>query len=113
MTRKLKREVWSRDTAKKEENRKSRKKGSQRSEANEIVCQGLSLVPIHRDTQIDLKIEKGGVVKGHSKKRRKIENQEKKEAKGLKLMKLSVSSYQEKKRERKESTTLHHLLLSW
>ena len=41
------------------------------SEANEIVCQGLLLVPIHRDTQIDSKTEKGGVVKGHSKKRRK------------------------------------------
>jgi hypothetical protein len=34
----------------------------------ESVCQGLLLVPIHRDTQMDLKTEKGGVVKGHNKK---------------------------------------------
>ena len=33
-----------------------------------MIFQGLSLVPIHRDTQIDLKTEKGGVVKGHNKK---------------------------------------------
>ena len=38
-------------------------------------------MPIHGDTLIDLKTEKGGVVKGHSKKRRKIENQEKKKQK--------------------------------
>ena len=37
---------------------------------------GLSLAPIHRDTQKDLKTEKGGVVMGHRKKT-KIENQEK------------------------------------
>jgi hypothetical protein len=32
---------------------------------------GLLLVPIHRDTQTNLKTEIGGVVKGHNKKRRK------------------------------------------
>ena len=35
------------------------------------------IVPIHEDTLIDLKTEKGGVVKGHSKKKKKIENQKK------------------------------------
>jgi hypothetical protein len=32
---------------------------------------GVLLVPIHRDTRIDSKTERGGVVKGHNKKRRK------------------------------------------
>ena len=41
------------------------------SRVHHSVCQGLSLVPIHRDTQIGLKTEKGGVVKGHNKKRSK------------------------------------------
>jgi hypothetical protein len=63
--------VWSKDTTKKEENRKPRKKRNRKPEAKESFCQGLSLVPIHRDAQIDLKTEKGGVVKGHNKKRRK------------------------------------------
>ena len=36
-----------------------------------INALGLLLVPIYRDTQRDLKTEKGGVVVGHSKKRRK------------------------------------------
>ena len=36
-------------------------------ETKESVCQGLLLAPIHRDTQMDLKTEKGGVVKGHNK----------------------------------------------
>jgi hypothetical protein len=40
------------------------------SRVHHSVCQGL-LVPIHRDTQIDLKTEKGDVVKGHNKKRSK------------------------------------------
>ena len=35
-----------------------------------IALLGLLLVPIHRDTQTNLKIENGGVVKGHNKKRR-------------------------------------------
>jgi hypothetical protein len=34
----------------------------------ESVCQGLSLAPIHRDTHIDLKTEKGDEVKGQNKK---------------------------------------------
>jgi hypothetical protein len=69
--------VWSRDTTKKEfiENQQKR---NGRPETKESVCQGLSLAPIHRNTQIDLKIEKGGVVKGHNKKT-KMENQEQKE----------------------------------
>ena len=56
------------------------------SEATEIVFQGLSLVPIHRDTQIDSKTEKGGVLKGHSKKEENRKSR-KKEAKGQKLIK--------------------------
>ena len=36
------------------------------------------LVPIHRDTQIDSKTEKGGVVKRNSKKRRKWKTKKKK-----------------------------------
>ena len=71
-----------------EENRNTRKK---ETEANKTLCKGLSLVPIHRDTQIDSKTEKGGVVKEHSKKRRK--NLEKKEANGQNLMKFSVRGY--------------------
>jgi hypothetical protein len=47
-------------------NKKRKKIGNQRKrnrrpEANESVCLGVSLVPIHRDTQIDLKTEKGVV----------------------------------------------------
>ena len=41
---------------------------NRRPEAKESVCQGLSLIPINRDTQIDLKTETVGVVNGHSKK---------------------------------------------
>jgi hypothetical protein len=33
-------------------------------------------VPIHRDTLTNLKTENGGMVKGHKKKKMKIENQE-------------------------------------
>ena len=43
--------------------------------------------------QIDSKTEKGGVVKGHRKKRRKCKIKKKKEANGQKLMKLSVRGY--------------------
>ena len=41
---------------------------SRRSKAQDSVCQGLSLVPIHRDTRTDLKIEKGGVSRDTRKK---------------------------------------------
>ena len=59
--------MWSRDTTKKEfiENQQKR---NRRPETKESVCQGLLIAPIHRDTQMDLKTEKGGVVKGHNKK---------------------------------------------
>jgi hypothetical protein len=60
--------VWSRDTTKKEANRKAKEKRNRRLKAKAGVCQGLLLVPIHRDTHIDLKTEKGGVVKGHKTK---------------------------------------------
>ena len=59
--------MWSRDTTKKEfiENLEKR---NGRPETKESVSQGLSLAPIHRDTQIDLKTEKGCVVKEHNNK---------------------------------------------
>ena len=88
-------EVWSRDTAKKEENRKWRRRkinkvgpeypgegAAKTTVAGSIIedfciiqakitLLGLLLVPIHRDTLTNLKTENGGVVKGHNKKRRK------------------------------------------
>ncbi len=60
-----------------------------------IASLGLLLVPIHRDTQINYKTEKGSAEKGNRKKKKKIQNQEKKEAKGQKLMKLSVRGYRQ------------------
>ena len=59
------------DTAKKEENRKPRKKGTEGQKLRRIGCQGLSLVPIH---------EKGKGRSGHwtQQKEKKIENLEKK-----------------------------------
>ena len=47
-------------------------------------------MPIHRDAQIDLKTEKGGVVKGHNKKRRKEKTKKKKETKCQKQRNESV-----------------------
>jgi hypothetical protein len=93
-------EMWSRDTTKKDENRKLRKRGEypgegaviqaqpgqpffttcslfkypRRTEANEIMSQGLSLVPIHRDTLLNLETGNGGVVKGNNNKKKKIGN---------------------------------------
>jgi hypothetical protein len=67
--------VWSKDTTKKEENGKLRKKGNRKPESKESVCQGLSLVPIHRDAQIDLKTEMEVWSKDTTKKE-KLENQE-------------------------------------
>ena len=60
------------------------------SRVHHSVCQGLSLVPIHRDTQIDLKTEKGGVVKGHSKKRRKQERKRKRRLKSQTSVQLGL-----------------------
>jgi hypothetical protein len=37
------------------------------SRVHHSVCQALYLVPIHRDTQLDLNTEKGGLVKKHKK----------------------------------------------
>jgi hypothetical protein len=45
-----------------------------RTEANEIMSQGLSLVPIHRDTLLNLETGNGGVVKGNNNKKKKIGN---------------------------------------
>jgi hypothetical protein len=44
------------------------KERNRRTKASDSVCQGLSLVPIHRDTRIDLKTEKGGVSREATKK---------------------------------------------
>ena len=71
-----------------------KKKTENQEKRNKSIgnCLSESLVPIHRDTQIDLKTEKGGVVKGHSKKKKKIENQEKKKLK-VKLRQVSIRGY--------------------
>ena len=42
-----------------------------RGKAKETVFLGLSLVPIHRDTQKDMKTDKESVINGHNKKTRK------------------------------------------
>ena len=70
----------------------SQEEKNRRPEAKESVCQGLSLIPINRDTQIDLKTEMVGVVNGHSKKRRKWKTKKKR-----------------KKRRRIESIIVHRL----
>jgi hypothetical protein len=46
-------------------------KDSQKNRVQGKCMLGVLLVPIHRDTRMDLKTEKGGVVKGHNKKRGK------------------------------------------
>ena len=56
---------------KEKKNRNPRQKGTVGLETKEIVCKGLLLLPAHKDTRRDLKTEKGGVVVGHNKKRRK------------------------------------------
>jgi hypothetical protein len=53
---------------KKRRKKKTKKKRNRRHEAKEMVCQGLLLVPIHRDTQKDLKTEMGGLVWDTTKK---------------------------------------------
>ena len=63
-------------TTKKEENRKPRKKETEGPETNEIVCKGLLLVPIHKDTKSDLETENESVVVGHHKKNRKARKEE-------------------------------------
>ena len=63
-----------------------------RREAQDSVCQGSSLVSIHRNTQTDLKTEKGGVSRDTTKKK---ENRKKRKKRNRRdnLRRVSVRGY--------------------